>query len=137
MDYAATILNHLPQTRRGTGFKALLSKLKYLPPSQLDIIVDAYEFGSEAHEGQRRYSGELYITHPVAVAGILADLHMDFQSIAAALMHDVLEDTPMAKEQIEAKFGPPRSRRSSTASASSTNSASIAAQRLRSRASGR
>jgi len=82
-----------------------MSKLKYLPPSQLDIIVDAYEFGSQAHEGQRRYSGELYITHPVAVAGILADLHMDYQSVAAALMHDVIEDTPMAKEQIEDKFG--------------------------------
>ncbi|MGI9342468.1 MAG: RelA/SpoT family protein [Gammaproteobacteria bacterium] len=105
MDYAATLLNHLPQTRRGTGFKALLSKLKYLPPPQLDIIVEAYEFGSVAHEGQRRYSGELYITHPVAVAGILADLHLDYQSIAAAIMHDVIEDTPTAKEQIEAKFG--------------------------------
>ena len=105
MDYAATLLNHLPQTRRGTGFKALLSKLKYLPPPQLDIIVEAYEFGSVAHEGQRRYSGELYITHPVAVAGILADLHLDYQSIAAAIMHDVIEDTPTAKEQIEEKFG--------------------------------
>jgi (p)ppGpp synthase/HD superfamily hydrolase len=69
MDYAAAILNHLPLTRRGTGFKHLLSKLGYLPPNQLDIIVAAYELGSQAHEGQRRYSGEQYITHPVAVAG--------------------------------------------------------------------
>jgi guanosine-3',5'-bis(diphosphate) 3'-pyrophosphohydrolase len=105
VDYAATILNHLPLTRRGTGFKALLAKLEYLPPAQLDVIVEAYEFGSLAHEGQRRYSGELYITHPVAVAGILADLRLDYQSIAAAIMHDVIEDTPMAKEQIEEKFG--------------------------------
>ena len=105
MDYAAALLNHLPATRRGTGFKALLSKLDYLPPEQLDVIVDAYEFGSQAHEGQRRYSGEAYITHPVAVAGILADLNLDYQSIAAAIMHDVLEDTPMAKEQIEDRFG--------------------------------
>jgi len=105
MDYAATILNHLPITRRGSGFKNLLSKLKYLPPDQLDIIVDAYEFGSQAHEGQRRYSGEPYITHPVAVAGILADLYLDYQSIAAAIMHDVIEDTPMAKEQIADHFG--------------------------------
>ncbi|MFW2403729.1 MAG: RelA/SpoT family protein [Gammaproteobacteria bacterium] len=105
MDYASSILSHLPQTRRGTGFKALLSKLKYLPPAQLDVIVEAYEFASQAHEGQRRYSGEPYITHPVAVAGILADLHLDYQSIAAAIMHDVIEDTPMAKEQIEEKFG--------------------------------
>jgi len=105
MDYAASILNHLPLARRGTGFKNLLSKLKYLPPDQLDIIVDAYEFGSQAHEGQRRYSGEPYITHPVAVAGILADLYLDYQSIAAALMHDVIEDTPTAKEQIADQFG--------------------------------
>jgi len=106
MDYAATILNHLPHTRRGTGFKALLTKLRYLPDSQLRIIVDAYEFASLAHEGQRRYSGEPYITHPVAVADILADLHLDYQSIAAAIMHDVIEDTPTAKEQIEVQFGP-------------------------------
>ncbi len=105
MDYAASILSHLPIARRGAGLKSLLSRLSYLPPSQLDIVVDAYEFGAQAHEGQRRYSGEPYITHPVAVAGILADLHLDYQSIAAALMHDVIEDTPMAKEQIEARFG--------------------------------
>ncbi|MDH3510357.1 MAG: bifunctional (p)ppGpp synthetase/guanosine-3',5'-bis(diphosphate) 3'-pyrophosphohydrolase [Gammaproteobacteria bacterium] len=105
MDYAATILSRLPMTRRGTGFKSLLSKVSYLPPEQLDVIVNAYEFGSQAHEGQRRYSGEAYITHPVAVASILADLHLDYQSIAAAIMHDILEDTPMAKEQIEERFG--------------------------------
>jgi guanosine-3',5'-bis(diphosphate) 3'-pyrophosphohydrolase len=105
MDYAATILNHLPSARRSNGFKALLSKLEYLPSDQLDVVADAYEFGSQAHEGQRRYSGEAYITHPVAVAGILADLHLDYQSIAAAIMHDVLEDTPTAKGQIEERFG--------------------------------
>ncbi len=105
MDYAATILSRLPMTRRGTGFKNLLAKVNYLPPEQLDVIVDAYEFGSQAHEGQRRYSGEAYITHPIAVASILADLHLDYQSIAAAIMHDILEDTPMAKEQIEDRFG--------------------------------
>jgi len=105
MDYAASILNHLPMARRGTGFKSLLSKLSYLPPSQLDTIVKAYEFSAQAHEGQRRYSGEPYITHPVAVAGILAGLFLDYQSIAAAIMHDVIEDTPTAKEQIADHFG--------------------------------
>ena len=85
--------------------KGLLNKLDYLPSEQLDVIVDAYEFGARAHEGQRRYSGEAYITHPVAVASILADLHLDYQSIAAAIMHDVIEDTPMAKEQISERFG--------------------------------
>ncbi len=105
MDYATSLLSHLPLTRRGTGFKKMLAKLNYLPPNQLDIIAQAYEFSSQAHEDQRRYSGELYITHPIAVAGILADLHMDYQSIAAALMHDVIEDTPTAKEQIIERFG--------------------------------
>ena len=105
MDYAASFLNNLPISRRGTGFKGLLNKLKYLPPSQIDVVVSAYEFGSLAHDGQRRYSGEPYITHPIAVAGILADLHLDHQSISAAIMHDVIEDTPTAKEQITAQFG--------------------------------
>jgi RelA/SpoT family (p)ppGpp synthetase len=105
MDYAAGIINRLPKTRRGTGFKQLLAKLDYFSPSQLDVIADAYEFGAKAHDGQRRYSGEPYITHPVAVASILADLHLDYESIAAAIMHDVIEDTPTAKEQIEERFG--------------------------------
>jgi RelA/SpoT family (p)ppGpp synthetase len=105
MDYAAGIINRLPKTRRGTGFKQLLAKLDYFSPSQLDVIAEAYEFGAKAHEGQRRYSGAPYITHPVAVASILADLHLDYESIAAAIMHDVIEDTPTAKEQIAERFG--------------------------------
>ena len=105
MDYAAAILSRLPTTRRGTGFKALLDKLGYLPASQLEIIGQAYETAAQAHEGQRRYSGEAYITHPVAVAGILAELHMDYPTIAAALLHNVLEDTPIDKAQLEARFG--------------------------------
>jgi len=105
MDYAAAILSRLPTTRRGTGFKALLDKLDYLPEAQLEIICRAYETAAQAHEGQRRYSGEAYITHPVAVAGILADLHLDYQTIAAALLHDVLEDTPIDKAQLEQRFG--------------------------------
>ncbi len=105
MDYAAAILSRLPTTRRGTGFKRLLGKLDYLTQDQLDAVGRAYEVAAQAHEGQRRYSGEAYITHPVAVAGILADLHLDYQTIAAALMHDLLEDTPTGKEQLEAEFG--------------------------------
>jgi RelA/SpoT family (p)ppGpp synthetase len=105
MDYASAILSRLPTTRRGTGFKRLLGKLDYLNQDQLDTIVRAYEVAAQAHEGQRRYSGEAYIAHPVAVAGILADLRMDYQTIAAALMHDVIEDTPTAKDQIEQDFG--------------------------------
>jgi RelA/SpoT family (p)ppGpp synthetase len=105
MDYASAILSRLPTTRRGTGFKRLLGKLDYLNQDQLDTIVRAYEVAAQAHEGQRRYSGEAYIAHPVAVAGILADLRLDYQTIAAALMHDVIEDTPTAKDQIEQDFG--------------------------------
>jgi len=105
MDYAAAIRGRLPTSRRNTGFKRLLDKLDYLSDEQLRVVVDAYELSVQGHEGQRRYSGEAYITHPVAVAGILADLHLDYQSIAAALMHDLIEDTPTGKAQIEARFG--------------------------------
>ncbi len=105
MDYAAAILSRLPTARRGSGFKRLLQKLDYLREDQMGIVAEAYETAARGHESQRRYSGEPYITHPVAVAGILADLHLDYQSIAAGLMHDLIEDTPTAKNQIEAQFG--------------------------------
>ncbi len=105
MDYAATILNRLPLARRNAGLSGLLQKANYLPKQQLGIIADAYAFSADAHEGQKRRSGDPYITHPVAVAAILADLRLDYQSLAAALMHDVIEDTPTAKHEIAARFG--------------------------------
>ncbi|MEO8223228.1 MAG: bifunctional (p)ppGpp synthetase/guanosine-3',5'-bis(diphosphate) 3'-pyrophosphohydrolase [Gammaproteobacteria bacterium] len=105
MDYAATILNRLPMARRSGGLGGLLHKVGYLPKQQLSVIADAHAFSVDAHEGQKRRSGDPYITHPVAVAGILADLHLDYQTIAAALMHDVIEDTPTAKDEISARFG--------------------------------
>jgi RelA/SpoT family (p)ppGpp synthetase len=105
MDYAAAILNRLPLARRNNGLSGLLHKVGYLPKQQLSLIADAYAFSADAHEGQKRRSGDPYITHPLAVAGILADLHLDYQSIAAALMHDVIEDTPTAKDEIAARFG--------------------------------
>ena len=105
MDYAASIRERLPGVRRSTGFKQLLAKLDYLPDNQRDIVVEAYEFGANAHEGQRRVSGEPYISHPVAVASILADLHLDSESIAAAILHDVLEDTNTDMPKIEEEFG--------------------------------
>lgn len=77
----------------------------YLEPHQIAEIERAYSFGAEAHEGQRRLSGESYINHPLAVAKILAEMHMDTESIIAALLHDVIEDTPTAKEHIAAQFG--------------------------------
>jgi len=76
----------------------------YLPPEQVARVRRAYEVGAEAHEGQTRKSGEPYITHPVAVAGILAELGMDAETIIAAILHDTLEDTKLTSEQITAEF---------------------------------
>jgi RelA/SpoT family (p)ppGpp synthetase len=106
MDYASSLLSFWPSGRRSIGVTQLLNKLEtYLPPDQVDRVREAYEFGAEAHEGQKRLSGEPYIAHPVAVADILADLHMDAQTIVAAILHDVIEDTPTAKTEIAEKFG--------------------------------
>ncbi len=106
MNYASSILGFLPGGRRATGISQLLEKLEaYLPPAQVERVRDAYEFGAERHRGQKRMSGEPYITHPVAVADILADLHLDADTIAAAILHDVIEDTPTAKAEIAGMFG--------------------------------
>jgi RelA/SpoT family (p)ppGpp synthetase len=91
---------------RPTGIDDLLARLReYLPPEQVDEIFQAYQFSAHAHEGQRRLSGEAYISHPVAVASILADLRMDHRTIEAAILHDVIEDTPTLKEEILTRFG--------------------------------
>ena len=106
MDYAASILGRLPKGSRASGLNRLVSKVKtYLPQDQIRQILDAYEFGAAAHSGQKRISGEPFISHPVEAASILADLHLDAPSIAAAILHDVIEDTPTAKEQLIEKFG--------------------------------
>nr|WP_093192046.1 RelA/SpoT family protein [Thiocapsa sp. KS1] len=76
----------------------------YLPPEQVSEFYRAYLFGAEAHEGQSRKSGEPYIYHPVAVARILAEMHMDYKCLIAALLHDVIEDTPVTKEQVAEVF---------------------------------
>jgi GTP pyrophosphokinase len=78
----------------------------YLTPEQISEVYRAYLFGAEAHEGQSRLSGEPYIYHPISVARILAGMRMDHQCLMAAILHDVIEDTPTAKTQIEAEFGP-------------------------------
>ena len=65
----------------------------YLGATQIQQVRKAYHFAEAAHEGQARRSGEAYITHPLAVAAILADMHMDHQCLIAALLHDVIEDT--------------------------------------------
>ncbi len=78
---------------------------EYLEAEQVKAVYLAYLFGAEAHEGQRRLSGEPYIYHPLAVARILAEMRLDHQTIAAAILHDVIEDTPTAKEQLVTQFG--------------------------------
>ncbi|MGD0501472.1 MAG: bifunctional (p)ppGpp synthetase/guanosine-3',5'-bis(diphosphate) 3'-pyrophosphohydrolase [Steroidobacteraceae bacterium] len=106
MDYASSILGFLPGGRRSTGISQLLDKLEtYLPPAQVERVREAYDFGAERHQGQKRVSGEPYITHPVAVADILADLKLDADTLVAAILHDVIEDTPTAKAEIATMFG--------------------------------
>lgn len=76
----------------------------YLEPTQVGAVYRAYLFSAEAHEHQKRLSGEFYIFHPIAVAYILAEMRMDPQTVMAALLHDVIEDTPITKEQLGAQF---------------------------------
>ncbi len=94
-----------PITVPDTGIENLAEQLsEYLDPSQIEQVRKAYGFAEKAHENQKRRSGEPYITHPVAVAGILADMHMDHQCLMAALLHDVIEDTGVPKHVISKEF---------------------------------
>ncbi|MGC1184131.1 MAG: bifunctional (p)ppGpp synthetase/guanosine-3',5'-bis(diphosphate) 3'-pyrophosphohydrolase [Candidatus Dormiibacterota bacterium] len=86
-------------------FEDLRPRLKYLGESEVATLERAYRVAELAHEGQMRLSGEPYISHPLAVAALLADLHLDTDALAAALLHDVVEDTPIAAEQIREEFG--------------------------------
>jgi RelA/SpoT family (p)ppGpp synthetase len=83
----------------------LLQAVNYLDKNNVIQIEKAYRFSKEAHAGQERESGEAYIHHPLAVAHILADLHLDGRSIVAAILHDVIEDTSTARAQLVEKFG--------------------------------
>ena len=98
-------------TRAGAGpvpeyVRALETKLaQYLPAEQVQRVRAAFVRGAEVHAGQTRLSGEPYITHPVAVAGLLADQRMDAETIIAAILHDTLEDTAFDRVAMEAEFG--------------------------------
>ncbi|KGJ49183.1 RelA/SpoT family protein [Paraclostridium dentum] len=84
----------------------LIEKIKrYAPNGDLDLIEKAYYYGKKAHEGQLRKSGEPYFIHPIAVANILCDMELDMQTIAAGLLHDVVEDTEFTYEDIKNDFG--------------------------------
>ena len=84
----------------------LLPKLTYLSTKDRDVVERAFDVARVAHEGQFRLSGEPYVEHPLAVAMLLADLRLDADTLAAALLHDTVEDTDMTREQLEAGFGP-------------------------------
>ena len=87
-------------------YKELInSVLKYHPSTDISMIEKAYKVASEAHEGQKRTSGEPYIIHPLCVAIILADLELDKETIVAGLLHDAVEDTWMTYEEVEKEFG--------------------------------
>ncbi len=83
----------------------LTAQLSYLKPEDIAQVQAAFELSKSAHEGQMRLSGEPYISHPLAVASILADWRLDDQALIAGLLHDVLEDTAVSKPDIAAKFG--------------------------------
>ncbi len=103
----ASVASSAPAARDEiTDIDSLESRLaEYLPEDQVTRVRGAYAVGEHAHTGQKRRSGEPYITHPLAVAGILAGLHLDAETIIAAILHDTLEDTGLTRVQLEAGFG--------------------------------
>lgn len=92
--FRASVLDELKQ-RAGT----------YLPDHELALVTKAYDIASAAHEGALRKSGEPFVNHPVHVALILADLRLDAQALAAAILHDTVEDTELSLEDVEREFG--------------------------------
>ena len=86
-------------------FERLLDKVDYLAPEERDILHRAYEYAAEKHKEQKRQSGEPYISHPVRVASILAEYQPDFPTLAAALLHDVIEDSDAGHADLAKRFG--------------------------------
>lgn len=106
---AGALLPQSPETRQDQP-RYLISDLcsyleSYLPAEQIREVYRAYLYSAEAHEGQKRKSGEPYIFHPVAVARILAELRMDYRCLMAAILHDVIEDTKVSREVLAKEFG--------------------------------
>ena len=88
-------------------FKPLREELKnYMDKQQIDGVYQAFLLAEKGHKGQTRYTGEPYITHPVAVAQELAEMHLDAKAITAAILHDVVEDTSASLDDIDEIFGP-------------------------------
>jgi guanosine-3',5'-bis(diphosphate) 3'-pyrophosphohydrolase len=88
-------------------FSRLLEKAReYLPPEKIAVVEEAYKFAAEKHQGQERLSGAPFLEHPLETAYILAELQLDSGSLAAALLHDIPEETGLPIEEISARFGP-------------------------------
>jgi GTP diphosphokinase / guanosine-3',5'-bis(diphosphate) 3'-diphosphatase len=97
----------MPVFQAGSTISDLLAETcQYLAPADMERIERAYELASSAHKGARRRSGEAYIQHPLEVALLLADMRIDADGIVAALLHDVVEDTPYLLEDLQQQFGP-------------------------------
>jgi guanosine-3',5'-bis(diphosphate) 3'-pyrophosphohydrolase len=95
------------ETSEVSTFAALSEKLGYLGKADLKLVREAYKFADQAHLGQMRASGQPYITHPLAVAGLVADWKLDAQALMAALMHDAMEDCGVTKPELIERFGAP------------------------------
>ena len=93
----------LPADKQSSKLTKLLKA--YLPQKEIELVWEAYRYSEKAHSGQKRIGGEAYISHPVSVACIASEFHLDAASIQAALLHDVVEDTPSTGDDIEKKFG--------------------------------
>ena len=90
-----------------TTVSNIMEKIQgYSPDANLQPVMTAYLLAARAHSGQMRKSGEPYLSHPIAVANILADMRMDVETIATALLHDALEDNPITREEMTAEIGP-------------------------------
>ncbi|MGR9045226.1 MAG: RelA/SpoT family protein [Gammaproteobacteria bacterium] len=102
LEIADTIELERPQDKLVRRLCSVLSG--YMDPLQINEILRAYHYGAEAHAGQFRKSGEAYICHPISVAICLAEMHMDAKGIMAAILHDVIEDTPVSKQELARLF---------------------------------
>ena len=84
----------------------LVTKIReYNPVADVGMVEGAYEFSAKVHRGQKRLSGEPYLTHPLAVAGIIADMRLDVPTVVTGLLHDTVEDTLTTLQEIDGEFG--------------------------------
>src|SRR5579883_2445768 len=98
--------NVAPAASLDNKFRALMAMVReYRPNDDLSVIERAYHFSLQHHQGQTRASGEPYLIHPLEVATVLAEMKLDPSAIAAGLLHDAVEDTPVTSQDVERAFG--------------------------------